>query len=135
MKKGSLIVQVDSTAYPSGKLTVEAYFPVPGLAVHRYVPPDPRLLARSKRWRKWTISHVNSGLRVNGEPFKRLKDALLVCKMITDMFPWTSTADELIKCGVNGHRVLHSILRYAIEGHSESEIASLVLEQELRDGT
>jgi len=135
MKKDSLIVQVDSTAYPGGRLTVEAYFPVPGLAVHRYVPPDPRLLVMSKRWRKWTISHVSSGLRLNGKPFKRLKDALLACKMIADMFPWASTADELIKCGVNGHRVLHLILRYAIEGHSESEIASLVLESELKHGT
>jgi hypothetical protein len=137
VRKGDLVVQVDSTAYPGGKFTVEAYFPVPGLAVHRYVPPypEPRLLARSKRWRKWTISHVNSGLRVNGEPFKRLRDALLACKLIADMYPWTLSADKLIRCGVQRHRVIHSILRYAAEGYSEAEIASLVLESELKDGS
>ncbi len=135
MKKGSLIVQVDSTTYPGGKLTVEAYFPVPGLAVHRYVSPDPRLLERSKRWRKWTISHVSSGLRVSNKPFKRLGDALLACKMIADLLPWTSSADEINRCSGYRKKLVLLIVWYAIDGYSEPEIASLVLESELKDGT
>lgn len=136
MRKCNLVVQVNKEAYPEGTCVVEAYFPAPGLAVHREVAPRPKaeLLARATRWRRWYITHVSSGLRVHHDAFKRLRDALLACKMIADMLPWTSSADEVIRTSARRKALARGIIQYAREGHSETEIAQLALELELKDG-
>lgn len=137
MRKGDLVVKVNKDSlYPSETFTVQAYFPYPGLAVHREVPAYPLadLIDSATRWRRWHISHVNSGMTLRSKPFKRLADAFVACKMIADILPWTSSADDILKCDSHRKRVVRSIVDYAIEGNNETEIASLVLESELKDG-
>lgn len=125
MIKGDLIIQVDKRDYPDGVLTVKAYSPVPGLAVHR------QAAYRSTKWRRWIISHVDSGLRLNEGYFKRLGDAFLACKLIADILPWTSSADE-IKESTSKHKIslVKAIIHYAQDGLGEAEISSKVMERE-----
>lgn len=130
MKKGDVVVKVDDKIYPDGHLTVRAYFPFPGLAVHRTILSP--LFSNKK---KWTISHTASGLRIHYGSFRRLRDAFCACKMIADTLPWTSSADEILKASGHRRELAKFIIHYAIEGKDEAEIAQLILEKELSCGT
>lgn len=115
----------------------DAYIPVPGLAVHRKLPPSLNKddVDRSKRWRQWRISHVQSGLMVDSAVFKRLRDAYLACKFIASMAPWGESVEQ-VRAYTKGRvtaRKVRFIMMHASNGLSESEIACRLLERELDD--
>jgi hypothetical protein len=73
-------------------------------------------------------------LKVNNDYFNRLRDALLACKMIADMLPWTSSSDKITDSSTIRRRIVRKIIHYAREGYDEAQISSLVLESELESG-
>jgi hypothetical protein len=134
MEKGEITARVNKDAYPSGEVVIKAYLPYPGLAIHRLIPDNPIDARRATRWRRWVITHVNSGLRVNGDYFKCLRDALLACRMIADMLPWTLSKDEIISYSGDKLSTVKMIVHYAEQGYDETQIATLVMESELERG-
>jgi hypothetical protein len=136
MEKGKITVKVNRETYPSGEVIVKAYLPYPGLAVHRFIANNSLDAKRATRWHRWTITHVRSGLRVNADYFKCLHDALLACKMIADMLPWTLSSRQLINRFSNTHEwgLVRMIVHYAEEGYNEAQISSLILQSELERG-
>jgi hypothetical protein len=136
MEKGEITVKVNTETYPSGEMIVKVYLPYPGLAIHRYVADYPFNASKATRWHKWKITHIKSGLAVNSGYFRRFADALLACKMIADMLPWTLSSRQLINRFSNTHKwgLVRMIVHYAEEGYNEAQISSLVLESELESG-